>query len=150
VEDYKFKKGGFTLLFSFYHEFLVFCITIYRKMKVIALISVLFAFASLSHSQEHDARLLAHFEKTELSELKANQPEEYEFLTLAVEKAIFIGPIPQEKEKDITFDGEIEIDPNGKHTYLSLGIEIKENQYQYFKIKGTNQLVGVLPKSLIK
>lgn len=119
-------------------------------MKVITLIYMLFAFASLSHSQEHDPRLLAHFEKTELSELKINQPEEYSFLNLALEKAIFIGPIPQEKAKDIIFDGEVDIDPNGNHTYLSLGIEIKENQYQYFKIKGTNQLVGVLPKSLIK
>jgi len=119
-------------------------------MKVITLVSMLFTFASLSYSQVHDARLLAHFEKIELDELKANHPEEYQFLNLAIEKAIFIGPIPQEKEKDITFDGEIEIDPNGNHTYLSLGIEIKENQYQYFRIKGTNQLVGVLPKSLIK
>ena len=105
---------------------------------------------SVGFSQIHDSRLLQKFTKNELDELKLNDPEEYQFLNTALEKAIFIGKIPTQKGKDINFDGELDIDPEGEHTFVSLGIEIKENHYQYFKITGTDQLVGVLPKSLIK
>lgn len=105
---------------------------------------------SVGFSQSHDSRLLQKFSESELDVLKTNEPEEYQFLNTALEKAIFIGEIPSQKEKDISFDGELDIDPESEHNFISLGIDIKENHYQYFKITGTNKMVGVLPKSLIK
>ena len=105
---------------------------------------------SFSYSQEHDQRLLKEYSQTELDNMKSSSPKEYQFLNVALDKAIFIGEIPQEKGKDVEFDGELEVDLSKEHTFLSLGIDLKENEYQYFKIKGTNKMVGVLPKSLIK
>lgn len=105
---------------------------------------------STCFTQEHDVRLLEKYDQVELDKMKSNNQELYQFLNVALDKAIFIGEIPQEKGKDIEFDGELEVDLKKEHTFLSLGIVLKENEYQYFKIKGSNKMVGVLPKSLIK
>ena len=69
----------------------------------------------------------------------------YKFLINCLNKAIFIADIPAEKAKDIKFNGEIEIDPNAKHTFLSLGLQITD-EYQYYKIEGTNKMLVVLPR----
>lgn len=119
-------------------------------MKKFILLFTLLLLVFTGFSQDHDSRLLEKYSQEELDEMKENNPDEYKFLNIALEKAIFIGPIPTEKGKDVKFDGELSLDPEGSHTFLSLGITLKENEYQYFKIEGTDQMVGVLPKSLIK
>ena len=120
-------------------------------IKSILLIAALFA-ASISFSQSsHDSRLLERFTEEELTELKNAEPEEYEVLVNALERGIFIGEIPTQKGKDIQFDGELDFNHKEEgHTFISLGIELKEREYQYFKISGTNMMVGVLPKRLLK
>jgi hypothetical protein len=127
----------------------------YIKQLIIMIKSFLIGAAlflvSVGFSQStHDSRLLVKYSESELTELKNVQPEEYEILVNALEKGVFIGEIPTQKGKDVQFDGELDIDPNTDHTFISLGIELKENEYQYFKITGTNMMVGVLPKSLLK
>jgi len=119
-------------------------------MKKLFSLVILLSFFTFGYSQDHDNRLLQKYSVEELDKMKSNSPNEYKFLNTALDKAIFIGEIPQEKGKDVKFDGELELDPSKEHTFLSLGIVLKDNEYQYFKIIGTDQMVGVLPKSLIK
>jgi len=119
-------------------------------IKSLLLITAFFI-AGISFSQSsHDSRLLERYSDEELTELKNSEPEEYAVLVNGLERGISIGKIPTEKGKDIQFDGNLDIDPNENHTYISLGIDLKENKYQYFKITGTNMMIGVLPKSLLK
>lgn len=119
-------------------------------MKSFLLAATLFI-ASIGFSQSsHDSRLLEKYSEAELTEIKNSQPDQYQILVNALDKGIFIGEIPTQKGKDIQFDGELDIDPNKEHTFISLGIVLKENNYQYFKISGTNMMVGVLPKRLLK
>ena len=118
-------------------------------MKLLIQIFIFFGFIAFSFSQ-HDQRLLIKYSQNELDAMKSNDYENYKILENALDKGIFIGEIPTEKSKEIVFDGELAINLNETHTFLSLGITLKENEYQYFKIKGTNKLVGVLPKSLLK
>lgn len=119
-------------------------------IKSILIVAVLFI-TSIGFSQSsHDSRLLEKYSEEQLTELKNAHPEEYGVLVNALERGIFIGEIPNQKGKDVQFDGELDIDPSADHTFISLGIELKENNYQYFKITGTNMMVGVLPKSLLK
>lgn len=119
-------------------------------IKSFLLIAALFA-ASMSFSQSsHDSRLLERYSEEELTELKNSEPEEYQVLVNALERGIFIGEIPTHKGKDIQFDGELDIDPNKEHTFISLDIDLKDNKYQYFKVTGTNMMVGVRPKSVLK
>lgn len=117
--------------------------------QILTILTLFIGLTSLSQSN-HDERLAQKYGKEKVEEMKTNNPEEYSILSNALERGIFIGEIPTEKGKDIVFDGELTIDPTKKHDFISLGIELKENDYQYFKITGTNKLVGVLPKSLLK
>jgi hypothetical protein len=106
--------------------------------------------AVFSYSQEnHDPRLLERYSSEELTAIQNNNSEEYEIIVHALKVGISIGDVPQEKGKDIVFDGEIDKDPNKEHTYISLGLELKNNTYQYYKFKGTNKMVIVRPKNLI-
>lgn len=119
-------------------------------IKTFLIVFALFL-ANLGFSQSsHDSRLLEKYSDSELTELQNTQPEEYKILVNALERGIFIGEIPTQKGKDIQFDGELDCDPEGDHTFISLGIELNEREYQYFKITGTNMMVGVLPKRLLK
>lgn len=119
-------------------------------MKQILTVLILFIGLITFSQSTHDERLAEKYGKEKLEEMKTNNPEEYLVLVNALERGIFIGDIPTEKGKDIQFDGELSVDLAKKNDFISLGIQLKENDYQYFKITGTNKLVGVLPKSLLK
>jgi len=117
--------------------------------NILTVITLFVGLASFSQSN-HDNRLVQKYGQEALDQLKVTNPEDYTVLVNALERGVFIGEIPAEKGKDVKFDGELAIDPSKKHDFISLGIELKDNDYQYFKITGTNMLVGVLPKSLLK
>lgn len=119
-------------------------------MKLILVVVVVLITAFGYAQSDHDVRLLERYTESELTTLEESEPEAYAVLLNALEKGIFIGEIPTQKGKDVQFDGALDIDPEEEHTFISLGIELKENNYQYFKITGTNKMVGVLPKSLLK
>lgn len=106
--------------------------------------------ASFGYAQEnHDQRLLERYSSEELTTIQNNDPEEYKIIVHALEVGISIGDIQEGKGKEIVFDGELDKDPNQEHTYISLGLELIDNKYQYYKFKGTNKLVIVRPKNLI-
>jgi hypothetical protein len=115
-------------------------------MIKIILTSILFiSLSQVSFCQSIDKRLLVKYTKQELKTMQLEKPAEYTFLVTALDKGMFIGEIPAEKEKSIVFDGELDINPKKNHTHLSLGKEITDN-YQYYRIKNTNQMVVILPK----
>lgn len=120
-------------------------------MMKFSFLLTLFLAVSFSYSQTTNSNiLLERYSESELNELKEHQPEEYQILLNALERGVFIGDIPTQKGKEIEFDGTLEVDLTEDHTFISLGLQLKENNYQYYKIKGTNKLVGVLPKSLLE
>ncbi|MCE3297321.1 MAG: hypothetical protein K0R65_3035 [Crocinitomicaceae bacterium] len=101
--------------------------------------------ATYGFSQEIDNRLLAKYSKEEINSIRKNNPEEYTFLVNALDKGVVISEIPAQKAKDIVFDGTLEIDPNGTHTFISLGKEITD-RYQYYKIAGTSKMLTIKPR----
>lgn len=117
-------------------------------LKKIITLSLLFV-AIFSYSQEEfDARLLERYSAQELTEMQKNNPEELKILNRALEVGISIGPIQEGKDQKIPFNGEIEGDPNKEQTFISLGLDLK-NEYQYYRFKGTDQMVIVRPKNQI-
>jgi hypothetical protein len=110
----------------------------------------LFLVLSLSSfSQEIDPRLNGHYTTKEIQQLQKSNPKEYQFLINALDKGMFISDIPQEKEKDVKFHGELAIDPNEAHTFLSIGKKITD-EYQYYRITGTNKMVVILPRIFLE
>lgn len=115
-------------------------------MKKLSLaISLFFMIGSNLVAQEIDNRLLVKYKKSEIKKMMSENPSEYQFQINALNRGMFISDIPTEKGKDIVFDGEIKINLEKEHTYLSLGKEILD-RYQYFKIKGTNKMVVIQPR----
>jgi|SRR5690554_1728338 len=95
----------------------------------------------------HDERLLERYSVEELNTMQSENPEEYAILDHALEVGISIGDIQEGKE--IVFDGVLDKDPNQAHTYISLGLELIDNKYQYYRFKDSNKMVIVRPKDRI-
>lgn len=113
--------------------------------KLLLAISLIFMIGTNLEAQEIDSRLLVKYKKSEIKKMITENPSEYQFQINALNRGMFISEIPSEKGKDIVFDGEIKLNLDKEHTYLSLGKEIID-RYQYFKIKGTNKMVVIQPR----
>ena len=113
--------------------------------KLLLALSLIFVIGTNLEAQEIDSRLLVKYKKSEIKKMMTENPTEYQFQLNALDRGMFISEIPAEKGKDIVFDGEIKLNLEKKHTYLSLGKEIID-RYQYFKIKGTNKMVVIQPR----
>jgi len=113
--------------------------------KLLLAISLIFVIGTNLEAQEIDSRLLVKYKKSEIKKMMAENPSEYQFQLNALDRGMFISEIPSEKGKDIVFDGEIKLNLEKEHNYLSLGKQIID-RYQYFKIKGTNKMVVIQPR----
>lgn len=103
---------------------------------------------NMAFTQNYDVRLDPYFSKTEIKNMMEKDPEKYQFLVNALNKAVFIADIPKEKTP-VTYSGTLSINPNEKHTFLSLNLEITDF-YQYYKIEGTEKMLVVLPKIFLE
>jgi len=113
--------------------------------KLLLAFSLIFVIGTNLEAQEIDSRLLVKYKKSEIKKMMTENPAEYQFQLNALNRGMFISEIPAEKGKDVVFDGEIKLNLEKEHTYLSLGKEIID-RYQYFKIKGTNKMVVIQPR----
>ena len=96
-------------------------------------------------AQTYDTRLEPYYAKEDIQKMIREDVATYKFLVNCLNKAIFIADIPAEKAESIKFNGTLAIDPEKKHTFLSLGLTITD-EYQYYKIEGTNKMVVVFPR----
>ena len=113
--------------------------------KLLLALSLVLVIGTNLEAQEIDSRLQVKYKKSEIKKMMIENPTEYQFELNALDRGMFISEIPTEKGKDIVFDGEIKLNLDKEHTYLSLGKEIID-RYQYFKIKGTNKMVVIQPR----
>lgn len=113
--------------------------------KLLLALSLVLVIGTNLEAQEIDSRLQVKYKKSEIKKMMTENPTEYQFELNALNRGMFISEIPTEKGKDIVFDGEIKLNLDKEHTYLSLGKEIID-RYQYFKIKGTNKMVVIQPR----
>ena len=117
------------------------------SIKYLFLFVFLFLFSVGFTQEQLDVRLLEKYSKNELIALQKNNPEEYFILVKALDVGITISEIQEGEGKNYIFDGVLDIDPNIKHTFISLGIELKEDRNQYFKFKGTNK-IAIVPSKI--
>ncbi len=113
--------------------------------KLLLALSLVLVIGTNLEAQEIDSRLQVKYKKSEIKKMMTENPTAYQFELNALNRGMFISEIPTEKGKDIVFDGEIKLNLDKEHTYLSLGKEIID-RYQYFKIKGTNKMVVIQPR----
>lgn len=120
----------------------------FKKILFLVCTSVGITSFAQTNAQQVDSRLLGKYSVIELQKMQTAQPEQYQFLLNALNKGVYIAEIPQQKAKDIVWDGELNIDPAKTHTFITLNKEITEN-YQYYKITGTTKMLIILPKAIL-
>ncbi|GEM_PF-1365535 len=65
------------------------------------------------------------------------------FEQYCLENALQLIPIPTGKESQYTVAGDLTPLENKQATYKDYGIQLKENESQYFRLTGTNMLLKV-------
>jgi len=101
-------------------------------------------------TKKDDKKLLVKYTVEEINTIKAEQPEEYKFLTYCIDNAFYIAEMPAEKIKANPSNfGEISIKNLSKINFYQLNISLKENDYQSFVIKGTSKVLIVKSKTHI-
>jgi len=121
-------------------------------MKNTLLIIVLIAtsFSLVAQNNKIDKRLLVKYSTEELTAIKAEKPAEYSYINHCIENAFYIAEMPVEKIKaNASHFGEISIKNIKKINFYDLNIDIKENDYQTFVIKGTTKVLMVKSKTHI-
>lgn len=117
-------------------------------MKTVFVIGTIFCM-NMAFGQTYDQRLEPYFAKEDIQKMIREDIQQYKFLLNALNKGIFISDVPTEKASTIAYNGELNIDPEVPHTFLSLGLNFTA-LYQYYKITGTEKMLVVLPKSFLE
>lgn len=122
-----------------------------RKMKqsitLLTMLFVLFAGQGIAQNNEYDSRLLVGFSESEIKNMDAT---ELAFNTYCIENAFEIMPFPTEKEGDAAINGARKIADLNNINFYDLKVELKADEYQYFKILGTDKMLMIKPITLIK
>lgn len=84
-------------------------------------------------------------QKTIKSDSKKEPIESYQtFEEYCLENAISFLTIPTEKQESVVYAGELKyIDSKNQVSYKDYGVEIKENENQYFKLTGSDKTLVV-------
>lgn len=114
-------------------------------------IIVLFSSNLFAQAHEYDKRLLVKYTKNELAELEQNNPEKFKYINYCLDKAWYLAPLPKEKMKNNDGRiGEIEIKDIKNINFYALNLEIVKDDYQFFAIKGTEQMLVIKSEDHIK
>lgn len=116
-------------------------------ITILTLLFTLFIGTGFAQQSNIDERLLVKFTQEELNSMDA---EELELYSYCIENAFEIMPFPAEKEGKSQFDGTLKIENIESLNFFDLDISLKENQYQYYKLEGTNNMLVIKPIFLIK
>lgn len=126
-------------------------------MIKICLATLFLMLSVILYGQDFDSRLLVKYSAQELAELKENNPAQLEFLHACLEKAFYITDIPKGKgfiNEDGTMSdmvkGEVVIEDLNQVNFFALNIELIEDRYQSFKIKGHDKLLVVRARAHIQ
>lgn len=117
-----------------------------RKTLLTLLLGLSLSSLTFAQQKSFDERLKVKFTDLEINSMS---DEELAFNTYCIENAFVIMDFPTEKEGDAAINGARKIEDLQNINFFDLNIELKEDQYQYFKILGTDKMLAIKPISLI-
>ena len=114
-------------------------------MKNLLLLTFLLFTASISSqsSTSFDERLLELFSQEELETIQKNEPYRLELIEYCLDNAYYFVEAPKEKDYSTRLSGTVEINDVKNFNFFKLEIQLKENDYQYFKVKDKDLLLVV-------
>ena len=114
------------------------------KSILIIISIVATSFSAVAQSNNIDKRLLSKYSVEELNAIKKETPQQYQILNYCLDKAWYLSPLPVEKmKKNDGRIGAIKIKDIKNINFFELNIELIQNDYQYFAIEGTEQMLVV-------
>ena len=120
------------------------------KKVLVVLISVMFSGSMLfGQNTEFDSRLLVKYSVEELNKIEKENPSEIKFLLHCIESAQYITPFPEGKESAVEIIGEVEIRDINSINFFELGVELIQDNYQYYTIKASDMLLVIKSKDHI-
>ena len=114
-------------------------------MKNLLLLTFLLFTASISaqSSTSFDERLLELFSQEELETIQKNEPYRLELIEYCLDNAYYFVEAPKEKDYSTRLSGTVQINDVKNFNFFKLEIQLKENDYQYFKVKDKDLLLVV-------
>ncbi len=116
-------------------------------MKVSLFTLFLFFSAAAFSQSDAEQKLSQRYQESYLEDLRSNNPAEYQLLVYAVDNACEIVDLPQGKTEKL--DGTIQVNSGTTPAFTDLNLELKDEN-QYFRIAGTNKMLVVKSKWLLK
>ncbi len=107
----------------------------------------LISLAGMSQERSYSKALTDHFE---VSELDAQSDQEIAYLEYTANNAFVITEFPKEKVGNTQRYSTIELNLEKVDDFYDLNIEMKENDFQYFRISGTDKMLIIKSKSIVK
>ena len=118
-------------------------------MKKLLFLTIIVLTASLGISQSNESKNLL-LKKFSSEEIKAMDKETFKFNAYCAKNAFVLMDMPQEKAGDHAINGARNIKDLNNINFYELNVELKEEEYQYFTVLGTDKLLMIKPISLIK
>ncbi|MBG15686.1 MAG: hypothetical protein CL853_04970 [Crocinitomicaceae bacterium] len=114
-------------------------------MKNLLLLTFFLFTASISaqSSTSFDERLLELFSQEELETIQKNEPYRLELIEYCLDNAYYFVEAPKEKDYSTRLSGTVQINDVKNFNFFKLEIQLKENDYQYFKVKDKDLLLVV-------
>lgn len=121
------------------------------KRVFFVFILMIFSISIFAQTSDFDKRLLAKYSEKELMEIKNTNSEEFKYLNYCLDKAWYLAPLPKEKtKKNDGRVGQITIKDINNINFYELNIEIIKDDYQFFAIQGSDQMLVVKSEDHIK
>jgi hypothetical protein len=107
----------------------------------------LISLSGISQERSYSKALTDHFQT---SELDAQSDQEIAFLEYMAQNAFVISDFPKEKADNTNRYSSINLDLDSVDDFFDLNIEMKENDFQYFRISGSDKMLVIKSKSIVK
>ncbi len=120
------------------------------KQIFIGVIVLLSASGAVAQEQKIDKRLEKKYSVEELKKIQKENPQQLEYLNFVVEKGFTIMPYPKSKGTPKEISGEVEIKDLKNINIYDLGLDVLKDNWQYYKIKGTDDLLVIYSEDYIK
>ena len=120
--------------------------------KLFVLITFLSAANFITLAQESDDLKLQTFMTIEeINSLKSDNPEEYKFLLFAFDNGWYLTDFPKQKEDHIKDQfKELKLQTTESINIFTLGLEIHDTDYQYFRINNGDKMLVIRSKNHIQ
>lgn len=122
------------------------------KIKSVCVGLILFSVTSLSYGQKktaYEKDLLSKYTTVQLDEMSKSNPDEIKFLNTFVTNGYYVTDFPKGKEGASEISGAVTINNLNAINFFALNIAIKESDYQYFTIVGTDKLLVVKSRNAV-